>query len=62
MTPSSGGSIAVGTAEGVIVDLPAALGPVKQDGIAVILQSHDYGEVLAAAAIPVPSNSLIVPH
>jgi hypothetical protein len=47
------------TGEAMKINLPVALGHSKQDGVAVILQSNDYGEVLAAAAIPVPSGNLL---
>jgi hypothetical protein len=51
------------TGEPMKIDLPMALGQTKQDGVAVILQSHDYGEVLAAAAIPVSGpKAVAAPH
>ena len=46
------------TGEAMKIDLPIALGPARQDGVTVILQSHDYGEVLGAAAISVPASNL----
>jgi len=51
------------TGEAMKINLPVALGPSKHDGVAVILQNNDYGEVLAAAIIPVPAGNLVaVPH
>jgi hypothetical protein len=47
------------TGEPMKIDLPVTPGSAKQDGVAVILQNRDYGEVLAAAVMPVPQNSLI---
>jgi hypothetical protein len=49
------------TGEAMKIDLPVSLGPAKQDGVAVVLQSHDYGEVLGAALMPVQSNYVVVP-
>ena len=49
------------TGEAMKIDLPVSLGPTKQDGVAVVLQSHDYGEVLGAALMPVQSNYVVVP-
>jgi hypothetical protein len=47
------------TGDAMKLDLPLTLGKSKQDGIAVILQSQDYGQVLGAALIEVPSNDLV---
>jgi len=47
------------TGEAMKLDLPLTLGKAKQDGVAVILQNHDYGQVLAAALIAVPSNDVV---
>ncbi len=47
------------TGDEMKIDVPVALGQARQDGVAVILQSHDYGEVLAAAVMPVPSSYLV---
>ena len=51
------------TGEAMKLDLPLTLGKTKQDGIAVILQNRDYGQVLGAALIAVPSNDVVAaPH
>ena len=47
------------TGDAMKIDVPVTVGPAKQDGIAVILQNSEYGEVLAAAVMPVPSNYLL---
>jgi hypothetical protein len=47
------------TGDAMKIDVPMRLGQAKQDGVAVILQGNDYGEVLAAAVMPVPSNYLV---
>jgi hypothetical protein len=47
------------TGEAMKLDVPVTLGQAKQDGIAVVLQNNDYGEVLAAAVMQVPSNYLL---
>ena len=47
------------TGNAMKIDVPMRLGQAKQDGVAVILQGNDYGEVLAAAVMPVPSNYLV---
>jgi hypothetical protein len=46
------------------IDLPLTAGKTAQDGVAVILQSHDYGPVLAASALQVPPVNLkpLPPH
>jgi hypothetical protein len=46
------------TGEAMKIDVAVIVGPAKQDGIAVILQNNEYGEVLAAAVMPVPSTYL----
>jgi len=47
------------TGEAMKLDLPLTLGKSKQDGIVVLLQSHDYGPVLGSALIQVPSNDQV---
>jgi hypothetical protein len=47
------------TGDAMKIDVPMRLGEAKQDGVAVILQGNDYGEVLAAAVMPLPSNYLV---
>jgi len=47
------------TGEAMKLDLPLTLGKAKQDGIAVILQNRDYGQVLGAALIAVPSSDVV---
>jgi hypothetical protein len=37
------------------IDVPITTGKSKHDGVAVVLQSHDYGEVIAAAMIKLPT-------
>ena len=41
--------------QAIKIDLPLTLANVKNDGIAVILQRHDYGPVLGAALLEVPA-------
>ena len=42
------------------IEVPAAtVGHARQDGVAVILQNHDHGEVMAAALTVVPGNHLL---
>jgi hypothetical protein len=43
------------TGEAMKLDVPITTGKSKHDGIAVLLQSHDYGEVIAAAMIKLPT-------
>jgi hypothetical protein len=43
------------TGEAMRIDLPIATGKSKHDGIAVVLQSRDYGRILAAAMIKLPA-------
>ena len=43
------------TGEAMKIDLPIATGKSKHDGVAVVLQSHDYGQVIAAAMIKLPA-------
>jgi hypothetical protein len=44
------------TGEAMKIDLPIATGKSRHDGLAVVLQSHDYGQVLAAAMIKLPQT------
>ena len=42
------------------IEVPATtVGQAKQDGVAVILQNHEHGEVMAAALTAVPGNHLL---
>jgi hypothetical protein len=51
------------TGEAMKLDLPITTGKSKHDGIAVVLQSHDYGEVIAAAMIKLPTaDQVAAPH
>lgn len=51
------------TGEAMKIDLPIATGKSKHDSVAVVLQSHDYGEVLAAAMIKLPTaNQVATPR
>jgi len=45
------------TGEAMKIDLPLNLANVKHDGIAVILQAHDYGPILGAALLQIPQTS-----
>jgi hypothetical protein len=48
------------TGDEMKIEVPATtVGHAKQDGVAVILQNHDHGEVMAAALTAVPSNHLL---
>jgi hypothetical protein len=47
------------TGEAMKIDLPIATGKSKHDGLAVVLQSHDYGDVIAAAMIKLPVSEQI---
>jgi hypothetical protein len=42
------------TGEAMKIDLPLNLAKAKHDGIAVILQAHDFGPVLGAAIVQIP--------
>jgi hypothetical protein len=51
------------TGEPMKIDVPIATGKSRHDGLAVVLQSHDYGEVLAAAMIKLPTaNQIATPR
>ena len=51
------------TGEAMKIDLPITTGKSKHDGVAVVLQSHDYGQILAAAMIKLPSTEQVAaPH
>ena len=51
------------TGEAMKIDVPITTGKSKHDGVAVVLQSHDYGEVLAAAMIKLPTvDQVAAPH
>jgi hypothetical protein len=51
------------TGEAMKIDLPITTGKSKHDGVAVVLQSHDYGEVIAAAMIKLPTiDQVAAPH
>ena len=51
------------TGEAMKIDVPITTGKSKHDGVAVVLQSHDYGEVIAAAMIKLPNaEQVAAPH
>ena len=51
------------TGEAMKIDLPMTTGKSKHDGVAVVLQSHDYGQILAAAMIKLPVvEQVAAPH
>ena len=51
------------TGEAMKIDVPITTGKSKHDGVAVLLQSHDYGEVIAAAMIKLPNaEQVAAPH
>ena len=51
------------TGEAMKIDLPIATGKSKHDGVAVVLQSQDYGQILAAAMIKLPTaEQVAAPH
>ena len=51
------------TGEAMKIDVPITTGKSKHDGVAVVLQSHDYGEVIAAAMIKLPTvDQVAAPH
>ena len=51
------------TGEAMKLDVPITTGKSKHDGVAVVLQSHDYGEVIAAAMIKLPTaDQVAAPH
>jgi len=51
------------TGEAMKIDVPITTGKSKHDGVAVLLQSHDYGEVIAAAMIKLPTaDQVAAPH
>ena len=51
------------TGDAMKIDVPIATGKSKHDGVAVVLQSHDYGEVIAAAMIKLPTaEQVAAPH
>jgi hypothetical protein len=47
------------TGEAMKLDLPIATGKSRHDGIAVLLQSQDYGQVLGAAMIKLPTSDQV---
>jgi hypothetical protein len=47
------------TGEAMKIDLPIATGKSQHDGLAVVLQNHDYGDVLAAAMIKLPTSEKV---
>jgi hypothetical protein len=51
------------TGEAMKLDVPINTGKSKHDGVAVVLQSRDYGEVVAAAMIKLPNaEQVAAPH
>lgn len=51
------------TGEAMKLDVPITTGKSKHDGVAVVLQSRDYGEVVAAAMIKLPNaEQVAAPH
>ncbi len=45
--------------EAMKIDLPMNLANVKHDGIVVVLQAHDYGQVLGAAILKLPADARV---
>lgn len=51
------------TGEAMKLDLPITTGKSKHDGVVVLLQDHDYREVIAAAMIKLPTvDQVAAPH
>ena len=51
------------TGEAMKIDVPITTGKSKHDGVAVVLQNHDYGQILAAAMIKLPAaDQVAIPH
>jgi hypothetical protein len=51
------------TGEAMKIDVPMTTGKSRHDGIAVVLQSNDYGQILAAAMIKLPPPGQVsTPH
>jgi hypothetical protein len=51
------------TGEAMKLDVPVTTGKSKHDGVAVVLQSHDYGQILAAAMLKLPAaDQVATPH
>jgi hypothetical protein len=48
--------------EAMKIDVPLMTGRSTYDGVAVLLQSHDYGQIIAAAMIKLPETTVPAAH